>query len=51
MILEGLSAIEMLHDLLGSRCESKLPIFNKLHSYFSNKDKDLEFRFDELVDL
>ena len=51
VILEGLRAIEMFHDLLDESSKKDLPIFNKLYSYFSNKEKELEFRFDELVDF
>ena len=51
VILEGLRAIEMFHDLLDESSKKDLPIFNKLYSYFSNQEKELEFRFDELVDL
>ena len=51
VILEGLNAIEMFHDLLDERHEKELPIFNKLYSYFLNQEKDLEFKFDELVDV
>ena len=40
----------MFHDLLDERHEKELPIFNKLYSYFLNQEKDLEFKFDELVD-
>ena len=51
IILEGLNSIEMLHDLLDASILKELPIFNKLYNYFSNKEKDLEFKFDELIDL
>ena len=51
VILEGLNAIQMFHDLLNAQHGKDLPIFNKLYSYFSNQDKELEFKFDELVNL
>jgi glycerol-3-phosphate dehydrogenase (NAD(P)+) len=50
VILEGLNAIEMLHDLLDKKHEKELPILNKLHAYFLTQEKELEFRFDELFD-
>ena len=50
VILEGLSAIEMFHNLLDAKYEKELPMFKKLHSYFSNLEQDLEFNFSELVD-
>ncbi|MEC9209217.1 MAG: NAD(P)H-dependent glycerol-3-phosphate dehydrogenase [Bacteroidota bacterium] len=51
VILEGLNAIQMFHDLLNAKHGQDLPIFNKLYSYFSNQEKELEFKFDELVNL
>ena len=51
VILEGLNAIEMFHDLVDEKSNKDLPIFNKLYSFFANKESDLEFKFDELVDL
>ena len=52
-ILKGLFAITVLIGAGSADASSKkeLPIFNKLYSFFSNKEKDLEFKFDELVDL
>ena len=49
VILEGLNAIELFHDLLDEKHEKCLPIFNKLYSYFFNQEEVLEFRFDELI--
>ena len=50
VILEGLNAIEMFHDLLAENLHKDLPIFNKLHVFFSNKGSNLEFKFDDLID-
>ncbi len=50
VILEGMNAIDMFHDLLNENHKKELPIFNKLHSYFSNQENDLEFNFTELAD-
>ena len=50
VILEGLNAIEMFHDLVDEKSNKNLPIFNKLYSFFANKESNLEFKFDELVD-
>ena len=49
MILEGLHSIEIFHNLLDRKHEKDLPIFNKLYRYFSLKEKELEFKFDELI--
>ena len=51
VILEGLNAIEMLYNLLDQKHEKDLLIFNKLYFYFSNQEKDLDFKFDELYDI
>ena len=48
VILEGLNAIEMFHDLVGEKLNKDLPIFNKLYSFFANKENSLEFKFDDL---
>jgi glycerol-3-phosphate dehydrogenase len=52
VILEGLNAIEMFHDLVVDKdINAKLPLFNKVRSFFANKETELEFKFDELIDL
>jgi glycerol-3-phosphate dehydrogenase (NAD(P)+) len=48
VILEGLNAIEMFHDLLEKKINNELPIFNKLYNFFANQESELEFKFDEL---
>ena len=51
VILEGLNAIEMFHDLVVDKdINAKLPLFNKVHSFFANQETELEFKFDELID-
>jgi len=51
VILEGLNAIEMFHALVVDKdINAKLPLFNKVHSFFANKETELEFKFDELID-
>ena len=51
LILEGLNTIQMLHNLLDNKYERDLPIFNKLYTYFANKEQELDFKFDELFDM
>ena len=48
VILEGLNAIEMFHELLADNLHKDLLIFNKLYDFFANKESNLEFKFDEL---
>ncbi len=50
LILEGLNSIKIFNDLLDERYRDELPIFNKLYSYFLNKEKDLDVNFAELID-
>ena len=50
VILEGLNAIEMFHDLLDEKLNKDLPIFNKLYRFFANKETEIDFEFSELVD-
>ena len=50
VILEGLNAVEMLHDLIEEDVTKELPLFNKLYNFFANKERELEFKFNELVD-
>ena len=51
IILEGLNAIEICHDLLDKKLNKDLTIFNKLVKFFTNKETELEFKFDELIDF
>jgi hypothetical protein len=51
VILEGLNAVEMLHDLIEEDVTKELPLFNKLYNFFANKERELEFKFDDLIDL
>ncbi len=52
VILEGLNAIEMFHDLVVDKhMNDILPLFNNVHSFFANQETELEFKFDELIDL
>ena len=51
VILEGLNAIEMFHDLIAEDVLKELPLFNKLYNFFANQENGLEFNFSELVDL
>ena len=51
VILEGLNAIGMFHDLVADKdINAKLPLFNKVHGFFDSQEKELEFKFDELID-
>ena len=48
VILEGLNAIEMFHNLVDEKSNKDLPIFNKLYTFFANQESRLEFKFDDL---
>ena len=48
VILEGLNAIEMFHNLVDEKSNKDLPIFNKLYTFFANQESSLEFKFDDL---
>jgi hypothetical protein len=39
-----------MFDLAGEDQTKELPIIHTLHSFFSNKENELEFKFDELFD-
>jgi len=49
VILEGLNAIKIFHNLLDKDYSNELPIFYKLYNYFLNKEQSLEFKFNELI--
>ena len=51
VILEGLNAIEMFHNLIDENMLKELPLFNKLYDFFANQESELEFKFDDLIDL
>ena len=49
VILEGLNAIEMFNDLVVDKdMNDKLPLFNKVYSFFANQETELDFKFDEI---
>ena len=49
VILEGLNAIEMFHELIvDNDVNDKLPLFNKVYSFFANQETELDFKFDEI---
>ncbi|MDB9910301.1 NAD(P)-binding domain-containing protein [Flavobacteriales bacterium] len=51
VILEGLNAIYMLHELVVDKdVNNELPLFNKVYRFFDSQEKELEFKFDELID-
>ena len=52
VILEGLNAIEMFHELAVDKdMNRKLPLFNKVYSFFAYKENSLELNFNDLMDL
>lgn len=49
VILEGLNAIEMFHNLVDNKSNNQLLLFNKLYNFFSNHEKEIRFDFDDLL--
>jgi len=49
VILEGLNAIEMFHDLVDEESNNQLLLLNKLYTFFSDHKKEIRFDFDELI--
>ena len=49
VILEGLNAIEMLHNLIEEDVKKELPLLNKLYNFFIKQESTLEFKFCELI--
>ena len=49
VILEGLNAIHMLHNLVGEKVTKDLPIFNRLYDFFDKKESDFLIDFNDLV--
>ena len=48
VILEGLNAIKMIHNLIDKGVLNQLFLFNKVHNFFTLKEKELDFTFNEL---
>lgn len=49
VILEGLNSIDMLYDLIiDNDIIDKLPLFNKLYSFFENEQEELKIMFNDL---
>lgn len=51
VILEGLNSINMVRSLINQELICNLPILDKMHLYFSQKNTELDFTFEELVSL
>jgi glycerol-3-phosphate dehydrogenase (NAD(P)+) len=49
VILEGLGAIDMLHQLVDDKTNKDLPIFNKLYNFIAKNESELEIEFNELI--
>ena len=50
VILEGLSAIDMVHHLVDDKVKNELPIFNKLYNFIAKNESEFEIDFNELID-
>jgi len=50
VILEGLNAVNLILSFPLEHVKENLPLLNKLHSFFDNKESNLSIAFDELVD-
>jgi glycerol-3-phosphate dehydrogenase (NAD(P)+) len=51
VILEGLNAIDMLHQLVDDKTNKDMPIFNKLYSFIDKKESEFEIEFNDLVNI
>ena len=49
VVLEGIKTIEMIDSLLSEVLKRRLPIFNKIESFFRNKEKNIEIIFEDLM--
>ena len=50
VILEGLNAVSLVHDLPLEHAREDLPLLNKLHEFFASEKNVLSIEFDKLVD-
>ena len=50
VILEGLNAVNLVHSLPLEHIIDNLPLLNKLHSFFENKETIFSMEFDKLID-
>jgi len=51
VILEGLSAVNLVHSLPLNHTLDNLPLLNKLHSFFDSKSSVFSLEFDKLIDI
>lgn len=49
VVLEGLNALDMFHDIIRSEQTNSLPIFNSLYAFFHSGETEFKMKFDELV--
>ena len=50
VILEGLNAVELVHDIAADHVKEDLPLLNKLHAFIDSNATILSIDFDELMD-
>ena len=48
VVLEGLNAVKMFHDIASKQQLDKLPLFNKLYQFFNSSNHILEINFEDL---
>jgi len=50
VILEGLDALNMIHDLQEEEIQLELPLLNKLYNFFKSNQRNMNIDFRELID-
>tara|TARA_Y100000589_G_scaffold202684_1_gene191180 strand:- start:2386 stop:3348 length:963 start_codon:yes stop_codon:yes gene_type:complete len=48
VVLEGLNAVKMFHDIASKQQLDELPLFNKLYQFFNSSNHILEINFEDL---
>jgi len=50
VVLEGLRTVDMISRAMNENIKKQLPLFNRLESFFRNKESKFKIRFNNLVD-
>ncbi len=50
VVLEGLRTIDLVSKATGDEVKAKIPLFNKLESFFRNKESNFKIHFNSLID-
>ena len=49
VVLEGINAVKMIHELRSKSLHNRTPLLNKLYNFFENKEQSIAIDFESLI--